>query len=75
MPGKLIGRYFKKVIRSTMMAEMLFPEYKSTIDAMSNEDGIGNKIVEESRDAYCQFADDPRTSAIYDATISASGQR
>lgn len=58
-----------------MMAEMLFPEYKSTIDAMSNEDGIGRKIVEESREAYCQFADDPNINAIYYATISASGQR
>ena len=75
MPGKLIGRYFKKVIRSMLMAKMLFPDYKSTIDAVSHEDGIGRKIVEESRDTYCQFADDSRTSDIYYATISASGQR
>ena len=45
-----------------LMAEILCPAYKC-------------KIVEEARDAYCQFADDSRTSAIYCTTISASGQR
>ena len=61
-PGKLIGFNIKKIISSMLMAEILCPAYKS-------------KIVEESRDAYCQFADDSRTSAIYCTTISASGQR
>ena len=45
-----------------LMAEILCPAYKC-------------KIVEEARDAYCQFVDDSRTSAIYCTTISASGQR
>ena len=54
---------------------MLFAEYKSKIDAVSNEDGIGRKVLDESREAYCQFADDPNINAIYYATISASGQR
>ena len=58
-----------------LMAQMLFAEYKSKIDAVSNEDGIGRKVLDESREAYCQFADDPNINAIYYATISASGQR
>lgn len=61
-PGKLIGFNIKKIISSMLMAEILCPAYKC-------------QVVEEARDAYCQFADDSRTSAIYYTTISASGQR